>query len=106
MTHFKLFSQCMFSPVSLSLSLVVHRQDFEKRRKAHYKEFEAVKLARKLIEEEDEGEVEGDQEDDLDSSKIIVVETTDVVLPPELPGSSSMDTSPSAETPVGEPSLV
>lgn len=35
-----------------------HRLEFEKRRKAHYKEFEAVKLARKLIEEEDD-----DQED-------------------------------------------
>uniref|UniRef100_T1GGU6 Protein phosphatase inhibitor 2 n=1 Tax=Megaselia scalaris TaxID=36166 RepID=T1GGU6_MEGSC len=33
-----------------------HRLEFEKRRKAHYKEFEAVKLARKLIEEEDDSD--------------------------------------------------
>ncbi|XP_055689477.1 protein phosphatase inhibitor 2 [Lutzomyia longipalpis] len=37
------------------------RLDFESRRKAHYKEFEAVKLARKLIEEEE------DDEDDEES---------------------------------------
>lgn len=30
------------------------RLEFEKRRKAHYNEFEAIKLARKLIEEDDE----------------------------------------------------
>ncbi|XP_017841154.1 protein phosphatase inhibitor 2 [Drosophila busckii] len=30
------------------------RREFERRRKAHYREFEAVKLARKLIEEEDD----------------------------------------------------
>uniref|UniRef100_A0A1L8DKP7 Protein phosphatase inhibitor 2 n=1 Tax=Nyssomyia neivai TaxID=330878 RepID=A0A1L8DKP7_9DIPT len=34
------------------------RLDFESRRKAHYKEFEAVKLARKLIEEEEDDEDE------------------------------------------------
>jgi len=31
-----------------------HRLEFEKRRKLHYNEFEAIKLARKLIEEDDE----------------------------------------------------
>ncbi|XP_059612689.1 protein phosphatase inhibitor 2 [Phlebotomus argentipes] len=40
------------------------RLEFEKRRKAHYKEFEAVKLARKLIEEE-----EDDEDDEEGSSK-------------------------------------
>ncbi|SPP87450.1 Hypothetical predicted protein [Drosophila guanche] len=35
------------------------RREFERRRKAHYREFEAVKLARKLIQEEDD-----DDEDD------------------------------------------
>lgn len=87
-----------------SVSLIAdHRQDFEKRRKAHYKEFEAVKMARKLIEEEDEDDAE-DDEDDLDSSKIIVVETTDVVIPPEIP--PSMDTSPTEDEALGRPSLV
>ena len=35
-----------------------HRIEFEKRRKLHYNEFEAVKLARKLIEEDDEEDVD------------------------------------------------
>lgn len=39
-----------------------HRLEFEKRRKAHYKEFEAVKLARKLIEEEDDDD---DEDNDI-----------------------------------------
>lgn len=39
------------------------RDEFERRRKAHYNEFEAVKLARKLIEEEDEDDDEGEGED-------------------------------------------
>lgn len=85
-----------FPSRTISTKPTAHRQEFEKRRKAHYKEFEAVQMARKLIEEEDEDEGD-DDEDDLDSSKIIVVETTDVVLPPELPGSSSMDASPTVE---------
>lgn len=74
----------------------------------HYKEFEAVKMARKLIEEEDEDDDE--DKDDLDSSKIIVVETTDVVLPPEFPAgtsaTASMDTSPTKDEDEGGPSLV
>ncbi|TDG50317.1 hypothetical protein AWZ03_003222 [Drosophila navojoa] len=37
------------------------RREFERRRKAHYREFEAVKLARKLIQEEDD-----DDDDDND----------------------------------------
>ncbi|XP_055534854.1 protein phosphatase inhibitor 2 [Wyeomyia smithii] len=39
--------------------------DFERRRKAHYNEFEAIKLARKLIEEEHE-----DDEDDEDDASL------------------------------------
>ncbi|XP_058831522.1 protein phosphatase inhibitor 2 isoform X2 [Topomyia yanbarensis] len=39
--------------------------EFERRRKAHYNEFEAIKLARKLIEEEHEDD---DDDDDDDAS--------------------------------------
>lgn len=42
--------------------IVERRLDFEKRRKLHYNEFEALKLARKLLEEDEE-------EDDDDGSK-------------------------------------
>lgn len=35
---------------------VERRLDFEKRRKLHYNEFEAIKLARKLIEEDEDDE--------------------------------------------------
>uniref|UniRef100_A0A182NJI1 Protein phosphatase inhibitor 2 n=1 Tax=Anopheles dirus TaxID=7168 RepID=A0A182NJI1_9DIPT len=35
------------------------KHEFERRRKAHYNEFEAVKLARKLIEEDDEEDDDG-----------------------------------------------
>lgn len=47
------------------------RVEFERRRKAHYNEFEAVKLARKLIEEEDEDDDEegGGEGEDKKSSK-------------------------------------
>lgn len=47
------------------------RDEFERRRKAHYNEFEAVKLARKLIEEEDEDDddEEGGGGEDKNSSK-------------------------------------
>lgn len=38
----------------LFLSVPERRLDFEKKRKAHYNEFEAVRQARKLIEEEDD----------------------------------------------------
>ncbi|KAH8270421.1 hypothetical protein KR018_009867 [Drosophila ironensis] len=38
------------------------RREFERRRKAHYREFEAVKLARKLIQEEDDDDEEGEGE--------------------------------------------
>ncbi|XP_075164331.1 protein phosphatase inhibitor-2 [Haematobia irritans] len=40
------------------------RIEFEQRRKAHYKEFEAVKLARKLIEEEDDDDDDDDEENE------------------------------------------
>lgn len=42
--------------------IIERRLDFEKRRKLHYNEFEALKLARKLLEEDEE-------EDDDDGSK-------------------------------------
>lgn len=47
------------------------RGEFERRRKAHYNEFEAVKLARKLIEEEDEDDEDGGggSGEEKDSSK-------------------------------------
>ncbi|XP_037723062.1 protein phosphatase inhibitor 2 isoform X2 [Drosophila subpulchrella] len=41
------------------------RREFERRRKAHYREFEAVKLARKLIQEEDDDDE--DEEKGADS---------------------------------------
>lgn len=44
-----------------SIFLSEKRLEFEKRRKAHYNEFEAIKLARKLIEE--------DEEDDDDANE-------------------------------------
>lgn len=39
------------------------RLEFEKRRKMHYREFEAVRLARKLIEEEDEDDEPAEKTD-------------------------------------------
>lgn len=48
---------------------IVKRLEFEKRRKLHYNEFEAVREARKLMEKEDE-------EDDED--KITVMEVDDI----------------------------
>lgn len=47
-----------------SFRLPEKRLDFEKRRKAHYNEFEAIKMARKLIEEDDE-----DDDDEGETSK-------------------------------------
>ena len=38
------------------------RVDFEKRRKLHYNEFEAIKMARKLIEDDDDEDEDGDVE--------------------------------------------
>lgn len=84
------------------LLITDHREKFEKRRKAHYNEFEEIQRARKLIEEEDEDDDDDDDEADLDSSKIIVVESDKIILPPELPGTSSMDTSPTEEEQPGE----
>lgn len=65
--------------------------EFEKRRKLHYREFEAVKLARKLIEEEDDDE-EGNG-DETEATKIIVVEneTGDKIKPSSTSTSSQMD---------------
>ncbi|XP_059216152.1 protein phosphatase inhibitor 2 [Stomoxys calcitrans] len=45
------------------------RLEFERRRKEHYKEFEAVKLARKLIEEEDDEDAEDDAADPSGAEK-------------------------------------
>uniref|UniRef100_A0A182T8A4 Protein phosphatase inhibitor 2 n=1 Tax=Anopheles maculatus TaxID=74869 RepID=A0A182T8A4_9DIPT len=44
--------------------------EFERRRKAHYNEFEAVKLARKLIEEDDEEDEEDEADDDGAANKV------------------------------------
>lgn len=43
--------------------------EFERRRKAHYNEFEAIKLARKLIEEEDEDDGDNDASKSLENSR-------------------------------------
>lgn len=43
--------------------------EFERRRKAHYNEFEAIKLARKLIEEEDEDDGENEASKSLETSR-------------------------------------
>uniref|UniRef100_T1PA25 Protein phosphatase inhibitor 2 (IPP-2) n=1 Tax=Musca domestica TaxID=7370 RepID=T1PA25_MUSDO len=45
------------------------RLEFERRRKEHYKEFEAVKLARKLIEEEDDEDDDDDDANGEDGTK-------------------------------------
>ncbi|XP_061389418.1 protein phosphatase inhibitor 2 [Musca vetustissima] len=45
------------------------RLEFERRRKEHYKEFEAVKLARKLIEEEDDEDDDDDGDNGGDATK-------------------------------------
>lgn len=46
-----------------------HKMEFERRRKAHYNEFEAIKLARKLIEEEDEDDGDNDASKSLENSR-------------------------------------
>lgn len=46
-----------------------HKLEFERRRKAHYNEFEAIKLARKLIEEEDEDDDDNDASKSLENSR-------------------------------------
>lgn len=46
-----------------------HKLEFERRRKAHYNEFEAIKLARKLIEEEDEDDGDNDATKSLETSR-------------------------------------
>ncbi|XP_053662958.1 protein phosphatase inhibitor 2 [Anopheles marshallii] len=61
--------------------------EFERRRKAHYNEFEAVKLARKLIEEDDEEEEE-EQADD-DPNKVDDEPSSNNVPPAATEGSSS-----------------
>uniref|UniRef100_U5EVK1 Putative inhibitor-2 n=1 Tax=Corethrella appendiculata TaxID=1370023 RepID=U5EVK1_9DIPT len=46
------------------------RKEFERRRKAHYNEYEAVKLARKLIEEDEEEDDDTDDIRNVSSSQI------------------------------------
>jgi protein phosphatase inhibitor 2 len=53
----------------------LHKKEFQNRRKAHYNEFEAVRLARKLIEEEDEDE---DDDGGKETSKAAPNQTMDV----------------------------
>lgn len=48
--------QIMISMYGMNFFFVERRLDFEKRRKLHYNEFEAIKLARKLIEEDEDDE--------------------------------------------------
>lgn len=70
----------------------VRRIEFERRRKAHYKEFEAVKLARKLIEEEldDDNEVEDEIEpNNPDKSVSYNTQCDDQQEPADLLGGSS-----------------
>lgn len=52
--------------LKLNVTFTERRLEFEKRRKAHYNEFEAIKLARKLIEEDDE-----DDDDEGETSKSV-----------------------------------
>lgn len=54
--------------ISKSFLFAEKRLEFEKRRKAHYNEFEAIKLARKLIEEDDEEDEDDDDEGETSKS--------------------------------------
>lgn len=55
------FAECvrLIESVFCYVCLTERRLDFEKRRKLHYNEFEALKLARKLMEEEEEEDDDG-----------------------------------------------
>lgn len=48
--------------IIIFLNCIERRLEFEHRRKKHYNEFEAIKLARKLIEEDEEEDEGGDGE--------------------------------------------
>lgn len=50
----------MFKKILLSVCSLAKRRSFEHKRKAHYNEFMAVKLARQLMEKEEDIEDEGE----------------------------------------------
>ncbi len=54
-----------------SCLLPANRKKFEKKRKAHYNEFQAIKLARQLMEQEE------DDEEDEDQTTAVGDKTTD-----------------------------
>ncbi|XP_037948050.1 protein phosphatase inhibitor 2-like, partial [Teleopsis dalmanni] len=54
----------------------VRRLEFERRRKAHYNEFEAVRLARKLIQEELGDEDEDEDDGDVESQSVSTISKT------------------------------
>lgn len=92
----------------------VRRLEFERRRKAHYNEFEAVRLARKLIEEE---LLDDDDDDDVDgndeasavsiSNEEIQSKTTDSEYKrQEEEGNEEENTIPGTETNSTAPSVI
>lgn len=83
----------------------VRRLEFEKRRKAHYNEFEAVKIARKLIEEEllddddDDDDVREEEEEENGTAESEVVSVTSKEI-------ESKTSDPNYETRPGEEQTV
>lgn len=53
------------------------RVEFEKRRKLHYNEFEAIKMARKLIEEDDDDEIDDIEIKEAGADENIVADSSD-----------------------------
>lgn len=62
-----IYKQCLHISLKYLCHITERRREFERRRKAHYREFEAVKLARKLIQEEDDDD---DEDNDVASGSI------------------------------------